>query len=202
MAYSKPKDDRIFPETGELPSKDDRAQFDLIFRSYIPRLLAYGELFTDRETVQDIVQDLMVYLYDHADTIVIHTSLEAYLFKAVYLRCLNHIRRSKIQRDYREHQAEDFLEKEAIYYDPDQNDIIRKIYSRELRNELMNAINELPLKCREAFIKSYIQEMNAREIAEQLNISERTVNSHVYTALKHLRTKLKDKMYLLIPLYL
>ena len=202
MAPSKPQYNRKLPETDELPSTDDRKRFDHIFRSYVPRLLAYGELFTDKDTAQDIVQDLMVYIYDNAETLVIHTSLEAYLFKAVYLRCLNHIKRNKVQRDYYQHNSEDRAGNETDYYDPDQNEIIRKIYSSELRTELINAINELPLKCREAFIKSYIHEMKARDIAAELNISERTVNSHVYAALKFLRARLKDKIFLLFPLYL
>lgn len=186
----------------KFPRKNEREKFNELFRFYIPRLLAYAELFTDKENARDIVQDLMVHVYDNSDSIIIHTSLEAYLFKAVYLRCLNHIKHKRIEAGHTQQQIDFFIENESSYYDPDENEIIRKIYSSELKAELDSAINELPLKCREAFIKSYIQEKKTREIAEELNISERTVESHVYSALKHLRSKLKDKLFLLIPLYL
>lgn len=186
----------------KLPSKNDRGKFNDIFRTFIPRLQAYGELFIDKESARDIVQDLMVYIYDNADTIIIHSSLEAYLFKAVYLRCLNHIKHKRIQQSFNQRKADEITENDAHYYDPDENEVIRKIFSSELKTEIENAINELPQKCREAFIKSYIQEMSTRKIAEELNISERTVDSHVYTALKHLRLRLKDNFWLLIPLHL
>jgi RNA polymerase sigma-70 factor (ECF subfamily) len=189
-------------EQNKLPAKSERDRFTQIFRFYYPRLVAYGELFLDKESVRDIVQDLMVYIWDHADTLEIRTSLESYLFKSVYLRCLNRIKQEKVQQGYRQQEMVQFSDHEASYYNPDQNETILKIFSTELRQEIDEAINELPPKCKEAFIDSYIHEMSTREIAEKLNISERTVESHVYHALKHLRIKLKDKLYLLLPLFL
>lgn len=72
----------------------------------------------------------------------------------------------------------------------------------ELKEEIDTAIQCLTSKCKEAFILSYIHEMKNREIAAAMNISERTVETHVYNALKILRNKLKNNLlfFMLISL--
>ena len=60
-----------------------------------------------------------------------------------------------------------------------------------MRKRINDAIGELPAKCREVFILSYQHDRKNKEIAEQLGISIRTVEVHLYKALKSLRKKLK-----------
>lgn len=71
--------------------------------------------------------------------------------------------------------------------------------NRELQAEVYKAINELPDKCREIFKLSYLHDLKNKEIAETLDISLRTVEAHMYKALKYLRLRLK---YLLLLLFL
>lgn len=179
-----------------LPSKNDREAYNALFRNYFARLLAYAELFTDKENARDIVQDLMVYLWDHSDKISIHTSLEAYLFRSVYRRCLNHLQHEKVIRQHSD-KTTSLYENEYRYYDPESNPVIVKIFSQELHREIEEAIASLPDKCRQAFISSYIDGLKTKEIAAILNITERTAETHIYHALKVLRSKLKDKFFLI-----
>lgn len=51
-------------------------------------------------------------------------------------------------------------------------------------------LDELPEKCREVFILSYLHDMKNAEIAQVLGISQRTVEAHMYKALKYLRERL------------
>lgn len=179
-----------------LPDKKNREEFNLIFRELYPRLLAYGELFLDHDSAEDVVQDLMVNLWVNSDKIEIHTSLESYLFRSVYRSCLNRIKSNRIRERYRTSYTATTLE-EAEYYDPDENETIKKIFSLELGHEINEAIASLPEKCREVFIKSYISNQKTKEIAAELKISERTAEAHIYNALKHLRIMLKDKFIML-----
>ena len=77
------------------------------------------------------------------------------------------------------------------YYDPEANDVMGYIEGLETRKQINDAIGELPAKCREVFILSYQHDKKNKEIAEQLGISIRTVEVHLYKALKTLRTRLK-----------
>ena len=86
-------------------------------------------------------------------------------------------------------------------YAPDNSPVVQKLYNDDLRASLDAAIESLPPKCREVFRLSYIEDLSNREIGEQLGISPRTVENHMYAALKQLRRKLsKEQLLLLLSL--
>ena len=80
------------------------------------------------------------------------------------------------------------------------DEVMKKIENKELRNEIVAAINELPDKCKLIFKLSYLQEMKNKTIAEMMGCSQRTVEAHVYKALKILRNKL-DNLYVLLAIF-
>lgn len=178
--------------------KIDRNAFKSLFEEYYPNLKAYACLFTDAETAEDIVQEVFVNIWEHRQTIIIHTSIKAYLFRAVYTRSVNHINRQTMLRG-KHHAIELALkEYEASFFDPDKNEIIRKLYMNELRQEINNAVASLPPKCREVFELSYIQNLKNKEVSKQLDISVSTVEKHINHALKNLRKLLKSRHALLL----
>ena len=70
----------------------------------------------------------------------------------------------------------------------------------ELQDKIKNSIEILPDKCREIFMMSRMRGMKNEEIASELNLSKRTVESQISNALKVLRVELKDYTGLLILL--
>ena len=85
---------------------------------------------------------------------------------------------------------EEINQRRTEFYQPDNNEVIRRIEDRELRKEIHDAINELPDKCKEVFKLSYLHDMKNKEIADTMGVSLRTVEAHMYKALKLLRDKL------------
>lgn len=63
--------------------------------------------------------------------------------------------------------------------------------------ELWTAIEQLPERCREIFLMSKRDSMTYREIAEELCLSEKTVEHQISKALKTLRGKKGDFFFLL-----
>lgn len=63
---------------------------------------------------------------------------------------------------------------------------------------IANAIDKLPERCREIFLKSRIEGMKYREIADELDISMNTVENQMSIALRKLRIELKDYLPLLL----
>ena len=61
----------------------------------------------------------------------------------------------------------------------------------EIRQAIEQAIESLPEKCRQAFTLSYIQDLKNQDIADIMNVSPRTIDAHIYRALRVLREKLK-----------
>jgi len=84
----------------------------------------------------------------------------------------------------------EFYQKRTEYYQPDHSEVIKRIENRELRSEIRQAIDELPDKCKEVFKLSYLHDMKNKDIADVMGISLRTVEAHMYKALKILREKL------------
>lgn len=77
-------------------------------------------------------------------------------------------------------------------------DTQHKIESNEIGREIRSAISELPERCREVFVLSYINGLKNKEIAEAMNVSARTVEAQIYKALHFLRDKLKYLMFFII----
>ena len=184
-----------------LPEKGDKKSFDRLFVALYPRLTAYATLFLDSDAAEDVVQELFVYLWEHLGKLVIHSSLEAYLFKSVYQRCLNQIKQRKMKDTYHRQVEERLSAIEQQAFDPEMNDPVRQLFLSDLKQDMRQAIAELPDRCREVFMMSYIYELKNKEIAEILNISVNTVENHIANALKTLRTKLK-KYILVLSLFL
>lgn len=163
--------------------------YKLLFRKYYNNLLFYATRIVGEEEAEDVVQDVFVELWRRKDTLQIGEQIQAFLYRAVYTRSLNVLKHRNIQDNYESVMAE-INKKRAEYYQPDSNDVVKRIENRELRKDLAEAMNELPDKCKTVFKLSYLHGMKNKEIAEVMNISLRTVEAHMYKALKFLRERL------------
>ena len=71
----------------------------------------------------------------------------------------------------------------------------------ELKEKTENAIKNLPEQCRLVFQMSRFEELKNREIAENLGISQKTVEAHLTKALKILRKELKDYLPIILTIF-
>ena len=155
--------------------------YQTLFRRYYPSLIFYATRLVGEEDAEDVVQDVFVELWRRKNSIEIGDQLQAFLYRAVYTRSL-----------------EEINQRRAEFYQPDNNEVIQQIEDRELRKEIYDAINELPDKCKEVFKLSYLHDMKNKEIADALGVSLRTVEAHMYKALKYLRSRLNPLWIILL----
>ena len=167
--------------------------FDLtyktLFRRYYANLLFYATRIVGEDEAEDVVQDVFVELWRRKATMKVGEQIQAFLYRAVYTRALNVLKHQDIVNSY-EAVALEIHKKRIEFYQPDSNEVVKRIEDGELRRKLSEAINELPDKCRMVFRLSYLHDMKNKEIAETMGISLRTVEAHMYKALKLLRDKL------------
>ena len=81
---------------------------------------------------------------------------------------------------------------------PDSNDVVKRIEDHERRKKLSEAINELPDKGKTVCRLSYLHDMKNKEIADTMGVSLRTVEAHMYKALKFLRERLGYLNFMLV----
>ena len=175
--------------------------YKALFRRYYPNLMFYATRLVGDEEAEDVVQDVFVELWKRRDSMVIGDQIQAFLYRAVYTRALNVLKHRSIEDGYCA-AVEEINQKRAEFYQPDNNEVIRRIEDRELRNEMYQAINELPDKCKEVFKLSYLHEMKNKEIADVMGVSLRTVEAHMYKALKFLRNRLGHLWFLFLLFFI
>ena len=166
---------------------NDIGEFDYLFRSYFPRLRAFAcILVKDNEIAKDIVQDSFIKIWEERFRITSST-FENYLFKSVRNRCINYIRDQKL----RNQKLEDYYQLEhyeEIYNIDFMADEPYLTVTEELQKQINEAINDLPKRCQEVFIKSRFEGLKNREIADELGINIKNVERHISTALKKLKS--------------
>ena len=170
--------------------------YQTLFRKYYPCLIFYATRLVGEEDAEDVVQDVFVELWRRQESIEIGDQIQAFLYRAVYTRALNVLKHRNVENGYCA-AMEEINQRRVEFYQPDNNEIIRRIEDRELRKEIHDAINELPDKCKEVFKLSYLHDMKNKEIADVLGVSLRTVEAHMYKALKYLRSRL-DPLWIIL----
>lgn len=161
----------------------DKKAFDALFVKYYPVLCTYAKQYVDFEEGQEIVQDVMVWFWENREMQIIESSPKSYLFKAVKNRCLTLINRNEVKQRIVNTLHESV---QHLYEDPDFYVV------EELTTKIDEALKKLPDTYREAFELNRFHNFTYNEIAQQLNISSKTVDYRIQQALKLLRKELKD----------
>lgn len=168
----------------------DQTAFELLFHFYYPGLVMFASQFTaNTEDAEEIVQDFFVRFWEKHRQLVPRDSLKNYFFSSVKNRSLDFLKHQRIEKKYVNEMVE--LSKHHFAYDTD------LFVSSELQERLKRGVGHLPEKCREIFMMSRIRGLKNEEIAAELSISKRTVETQISKALKVLRVELKDYIGLL-----
>ena len=167
-----------------------REQFDNLFRRTYPKLYFYARgIVGDDADADDVVEEVFCGLWNRIDSVEMGQRIEGFLYRAVYTRSLNLLRnrgtgatRASLLDDIHARRMETA---QSTVGNPHSD-----MENSDLRQMLDHAIGLLPDKCAAVFRMSYIDGMKNEEIALQQGISLRTVEAHMYHALKFLRAHL------------
>lgn len=168
-----------------------------LFKQHYSELLFYATRLVGEDDAEDIVQDVFVELWNNKSKIDFDDHIKSFLYKSVYTRSINFLKHKSVVDSYTSEEKEFFAQKIA-YYNYENSEVMARLENMELKKEILSAINDLPDQSRKVFKMSYLYEMKNKEIADILGISLRTVEAHMYKALKILRVKLSHLLLLLI----
>lgn len=169
----------------------DMRAYEEIFTRYYTTLCAYTRLYVRGEVSENIVQDLMLWLWENRTTLHITESLSRYLFRATRNRCLKYLNHEMVERRVLGQLSEKLHEQ---FEAPDFYVI------EELQERIRKAVEQLPPSYREAFELNRFQHKTYEEIAGLLDISPKTVDYRIQQSLKLLRIRLKEYLPLIAVL--
>lgn len=170
----------------------DKAAFESLFRSFYSRLVGYAvRVLGDQDEAEEIVQQVFVGLWESRSNMSEPASVQSYLFRSVYNRCMNVVEKEKVKNRHRE----EVIANGNVSVQPGE-----ELHHAELKREMKKAMDKLPEQCRRVFELSRNEGLKYAAIAEVLNISVKTVENHMGKALKILREELKDYLVVLLIL--
>lgn len=171
---------------------DDEVAFRYLFEHYYPSLCLFAKRFIDdRETREDIVQEVFFRLWDKRKQITVMSSAQNYLLTSVRNLCLNYLRRQETQQSF----------EKSLFDQPEDEEGDRLIQLRELEELLAQTLALMPPEYRLAFELNRMEGKSLDEVAQQMGVSTRTVERYRDKALALLHTELKDYLPLFLFLF-
>lgn len=173
-----------------IKSGDEKA-LEMLFKEYYQPLCRYANSYLpDPDEAEEVVQNCFIKFWEKREKIDIQSSVKSYLYQIIRNACLNEIKHQKVKRNYSEmviQKGEDFggASDEKTIHD-------------ELEAKIRLAIQKLPQQCRLIFTMSRFEDLKYQEIADQLNISIKTVENQMGKALKMMRIQLQEYLPFII----
>jgi len=165
-----------------------------IFDHYYVTLCRVATVYVDDPFVaQNLVGDLLLYLWQKREQVEIHTSLRSYLLTAIRRRSINYMREAHVMR---ESSISDQIASTIIT--TAETNPLGQLIEKELEEKINFCVDQLPEECRTVFKMSRYEQLSYDAIAQKLGISKNTVGYHVSKALAALRVQLIDYLPALI----
>jgi RNA polymerase sigma factor (sigma-70 family) len=172
----------------------DMSGFETLVERY-SRMLTYTayQILGNRQQVEDVLQFVFLQLFLSLDTLHADKSIRAWLFKVVYNRCMDELRRVqpiyfselKVSEDV----EDDFIPFEFV---PDSTPLPEDIAEQhELQQRILRAISILPPRLRSVVFLRYALQKSFAEIGQILNIPEATAKTYFHRAKPYLRASLQ-----------
>jgi RNA polymerase sigma-70 factor (ECF subfamily) len=160
---------------------DDKKAFRTLFdRHYKNMCYTAYKIYPDEHKAKDFAQEVFLNFWKRRNIISIELSVSAFLKRAVVNKAIDYIRSQKL----------DFNKFPTEMWEP--NSSSNLLEYKELKQLIHQTADKLPQRCRIIFFMSRFESFSHKEIAQKLNISEKTVENQITKALKILRNIIAD----------
>ena len=192
LPYIKFRIDEMKLEMAKAAEFDSFREF---FDFFYPKLMAHACRYINDESAKDVVQEVFISYWEKKDTINV-TNIQSYLYRWVQNSCLNILKHNVMANDVHTRIAEKRI---AVFsLEEDNNDSLRNLYTKDVYDIVETSLQKLPPRSAEACRLFLFKDLAQKEISAKMNISLRTVETHIHRAFSFLRKDLSDLFFLII----
>lgn len=160
-----------------------KQKFEEMFSQMYPKVRAFAlKILKSEEDAEDIVQEVFTKLWEFPELWIEMPDPSPYIFTMVRNSILNFLRHQSIKIQVHE---EIVAKGSGLFIDSDE--FYNQIYAKEIELTVRLLLNEMPEQRRRVFLKSREEGKSNQEIADELQISVRTVERHIYLVLQALK---------------
>lgn len=164
---------------------DEKSAVDDLFIYYYPRLYHFSKSILKIENgIDDLLQEVFVKIWINRHKISNSNTFNAFIFTITKHEVLNLIRANLRDQTFRN---ELYLRSVAEEYHTENT-----LEFEEIKSGIEKIVASLPEKRKQVYCLSRNEGLSNREIAHQLNISEKTVEDHITHAIKKIKKTMKE----------
>lgn len=161
----------------------DTEALDLLYLTYAPKVRDFAfRLLRDATEAEDITHDIFLRIWEQRATVGNILSFKGYLFRMTRNAVFNAFKRRQVRSRYRSERAAG-TEGGGIADTPADE----RVTTEDLLEMIDLVVKNMPEQRRRIFCMSRYENLSYNDIAQQLDISPKTVQYHISGALAELR---------------
>ncbi len=165
-----------------LIAEGNKEAFDLFFKHYYPKLVRFAKHYVlSLEQAEDVVADVLTHLLSNRTEVFRLDYFESYLFQSVKNKALNAVKYNARISPFSDDPEFEMADRKEV------TDPYEILLESELQRYVVRIVQNFPEKRRIVFQLVREEGFTYRQVAELMNISERTVEVHLKLAVKDLR---------------
>lgn len=159
---------------------------ELFLSYYRPLVFFAAQILHSDADAEDVVSQVLGRLWDNRQQLQDVRQPKSFLYTSVRNACIDLLRQ---QTKFRRQDVPE----EYWMATPDETDLSLEATKAEVIRIIHQQIQELPDKCRQVFILSYIDGLSAQQVADTMGISVSNVTSQRSRAIQLLKKSILDK---------
>lgn len=158
-------------------ARGDHEAFRTIFMTYYPKMKYFITHLVNSEAVaEELSQDIFENIWINRTKLPELRSLSSYMYKMSKNRAFNYLKHKNIEKAY----LQNHTTQEEVYVE-------EELDAKEIEMLILFEVERMPDQRKRIFLMSRFENLNNEEIAQQLNITKKTVENHLNLALKQIR---------------
>lgn len=166
-------------------SEDNSSCFEKMYKRYFKKCYSIALYFVQSTSfAEDVLSEVFLTLWDKRQNLKDVKDWDSYLFITVKNHALSFLEK---------HRQDNLSSINQIVIEIPGNDLTpeEKLLKKDMEENMQQAIQQLPEKTRIVYCMAKEELMSYKQISEALDISERTVNTHMTNAIRKLTASLQ-----------